>query len=655
MPVWRGNTYRFTVTAANATANATYINNGFTFTVTDTIAAGTVLFCTGTGAPTASGTLTRTSGTGDATITFSANTAPNTNWGTSTNWLTDGSGAGVPTVSTDAVFDNISSNCTVNVAGVCRNLNFNSGTGYTATIDMANTITVGTAAAGGQAITLSPGMGITGTGALRTIAAGTTTLRSNGRIWPNALFANAQTVSGITSIVALADDWTVGALVLGASTQNLTVTGAFTISVNGNLVFNSSNRLTGVAGALSTIRMIGTGSMSVTTTSPSIGINLTIDAGINTVTINSGIIFGGTTGGTSGFTFSYLSGTVTCIGVFVCAITNNGQDYNLNLSGSNSTTATTTSSSGVNFDILRIVSSTSTSPSEITVIGTLCAVNGLEFVSSGGAKQQVPIIGGTICVNGNLTLNAYSFPTVTAPTYIFRGTGTWSENLVLSSGTQMGLFGNVIINTTGVITLGAVVGVSTGTFTYTAGSIVFAGFGFKLFGATLVGFGSGGVVIENLYHTTSTGLTTGGSRVTLTDTAPVQITNLIFVDFLTTRVYVYGGNIGFIVNNFNFQQTGGTTTSLFLANSITYLVLNSFIFNARAINATQQMRTITGSTPNAIFTLAFGASQDVYGFGAANIDSSAGQTIWSRRGTLSNAINWDNWTYPRTRFSSFTS
>jgi len=175
MPIWRGNTYRFTVTAANATANATYINNGFTFTVTDTIAAGTVLFCTGTGAPTASGTLTRTSGTGDATITFSANTAPNTNWGTSTNWLTDGSGAGVPTVSTDAVFDNISSNCTVNVVSVCRNLNFNSGTGYTATIDMANQISVGTAAAGGQAITLSPGMGITGTSPLRTIAAGTTT------------------------------------------------------------------------------------------------------------------------------------------------------------------------------------------------------------------------------------------------------------------------------------------------------------------------------------------------------------------------------------------------------------------------------------------------------------------------------------------------
>lgn len=64
--------YVFTVTSANATAGAVYSNNGQTFTVNTTIAAGTTLTCTGTGAPTSSGTLTKVSGTGDATITFSA-------------------------------------------------------------------------------------------------------------------------------------------------------------------------------------------------------------------------------------------------------------------------------------------------------------------------------------------------------------------------------------------------------------------------------------------------------------------------------------------------------------------------------------------------------------------------------------------------------
>lgn len=66
----------FKVTAANATAGATYTNNGSTFTVTNTIAGGTTLLCTSTGVPLASGTLTKTSGTGDATISFSANSAP---------------------------------------------------------------------------------------------------------------------------------------------------------------------------------------------------------------------------------------------------------------------------------------------------------------------------------------------------------------------------------------------------------------------------------------------------------------------------------------------------------------------------------------------------------------------------------------------------
>ena len=46
--------YVFTVTSANATAGATYTNNGHTFTVVPggTIVAGVNLWLTGTGAPT---------------------------------------------------------------------------------------------------------------------------------------------------------------------------------------------------------------------------------------------------------------------------------------------------------------------------------------------------------------------------------------------------------------------------------------------------------------------------------------------------------------------------------------------------------------------------------------------------------------------------
>jgi len=70
-----GGVYYFTTSLANASIGATFINNAQTFTVQATIAPNTLLACTGTGAPTASGTLTKASGTGDATIAFSAVTA----------------------------------------------------------------------------------------------------------------------------------------------------------------------------------------------------------------------------------------------------------------------------------------------------------------------------------------------------------------------------------------------------------------------------------------------------------------------------------------------------------------------------------------------------------------------------------------------------
>jgi len=73
--------YVFTITSGNATAGATYTNNGKTFTVADTVVAGTTLVTTGTGNPLASGTLTKATGTGNATIAFSAFTTTTINQG----------------------------------------------------------------------------------------------------------------------------------------------------------------------------------------------------------------------------------------------------------------------------------------------------------------------------------------------------------------------------------------------------------------------------------------------------------------------------------------------------------------------------------------------------------------------------------------------
>lgn len=68
--------YVFFINSGSATAGATYTNNAVTYTVSATIASATQVTMTGNGAPTLSGTLTKASGTGDATLTFLAVRAP---------------------------------------------------------------------------------------------------------------------------------------------------------------------------------------------------------------------------------------------------------------------------------------------------------------------------------------------------------------------------------------------------------------------------------------------------------------------------------------------------------------------------------------------------------------------------------------------------
>ncbi len=68
--------YWFTITSGSATTGATYTNNSFTFTVLETVASKTLVSMSGTGAPTASGTLTKSGGTGDTTLTFQAVNLP---------------------------------------------------------------------------------------------------------------------------------------------------------------------------------------------------------------------------------------------------------------------------------------------------------------------------------------------------------------------------------------------------------------------------------------------------------------------------------------------------------------------------------------------------------------------------------------------------
>lgn len=69
-------TYIFAIATGAATVGATYTNNGVTFTVVETVAASLIVRMSGNGAPAVSGTLTKSGGTGDSTLTFYAVRAP---------------------------------------------------------------------------------------------------------------------------------------------------------------------------------------------------------------------------------------------------------------------------------------------------------------------------------------------------------------------------------------------------------------------------------------------------------------------------------------------------------------------------------------------------------------------------------------------------
>lgn len=62
--------YAFVISSGSATAAATYTNNGNTYTVLNTVSSNTLVYMSGTADPTSSGTLTKASGTGDSSLTF---------------------------------------------------------------------------------------------------------------------------------------------------------------------------------------------------------------------------------------------------------------------------------------------------------------------------------------------------------------------------------------------------------------------------------------------------------------------------------------------------------------------------------------------------------------------------------------------------------
>ncbi|NBP01604.1 MAG: hypothetical protein EBU90_16015 [Proteobacteria bacterium] len=620
------------------------------------------------------------------------------NWGTAGNWLTDASGSGVPTANTDATFDASSPNCIVNIASpVCRSLIC---TGYTNTLTMNNTnlLVVGaTTAPLGFSFILSSTMTIAGSGGVATRGGQNGTITMNGKTWPNSFSFHGVDLSSNNSTLTLTGPVVIGSNCgIGPGTFAITTfSGGQTISVGGNLTFNynGSTNATGVSNsANTTIIFNGTGNSTwsyIGGATPGISGNGTPYSMTLSININMGVggvltIANNTNITGYGNSFVHTSGTVITQGTFFF-VSVGSYFSSLDLKGSSSPTATTTNTDGVNFNNLTFRCTVNPPGTASPMISDICVVgnftfspttsnNGIRIGSSTG--KIIYINGSSFLLNngilaGNTTTNRLTFQLQTplsnssSITYEYTGSFTLASPIFPSYSNI-----NLIINTPATVIVknlsatrgGYIILGSFSNLTYTAGTLNYQSNvlgtdmgGLMLpstSGSTITGLANSGVKVENLLLN-GAGATSSG-YVTYNGSSTLNVGTVYFYNATLNLSFGFIGsqNISFDYLTLIRSSTVGSTLAFGNTGAIYTVKLGLKINNNNSAGAFTIVTTTIGGV-RAIFTLSPGASQDIYGTSSRDMDSSAGQTIWIRRGTLSSTINWDTWTYPKTIYQTF--
>ncbi len=202
--------------------------------------------------------------------------------------LTTGTGTSTLTGTTAIVMDGTGS-LTTSVSTKVLSLNL--------TINTAGTITIGTFRYGAGTLTYTAGTVITAGGSFAVVGTGTI-LNVSGINWNTVLLNN----SGTNTL--LSDLNISSTLTYGSGAINTIMNGLFNINANGSV---TSTITTGSVTGTATLRMIGTGTLSMASvTTGYLSNNLTFNAGANTITISG--------------TINYRTGTITnTSGLFVVA------------------------------------------------------------------------------------------------------------------------------------------------------------------------------------------------------------------------------------------------------------------------------------------------------------------------------------------------
>ena len=517
----------------------------------------------------------------------------NSAWSTATNWsLTSGGGAtgAVPTSTDNAILDANSGACTISSTSVCKTLNT---TGYTSTL----TLNAGINVSGN--ITIGVNTLWSGTGTLACYGDATThtaTITSNANIIgvPFQFYCN-----GSSSTFTLSGNLTVNALVSTSAS-----TGALTTTINSGNIFcktsfylHVANGTTCTTTGTAVIQLVGTGTL--TSGNGTLQNNLIINT--------SGVI---TWSGYAG-TLTYNTGTITYIAGTVTGTTNStlamtgattldlnngglGNYLNLKLSFASSSTITLISNAYTSLGVQNANSAT-------------CVVNGYGIYISGGTLQYYTMSGTTtFYIKGTCTMSS---------TYT-----TLQNNVVFDSSSSTitlgnnSYFGGTITYTSGVIN-------PTGTFTVT-GTTTFNTTGMTWGTMTI---NSGTITLNSLLSVTTFNITASNQTVT------------------------FAGSAGYTAGTLN--MTGVFNVTMILSTGITYTVSTSLNLLTNTITSPHIIKSGTPGT-KATFILSSGATQSSHYVTVTDIDSSAGQTIWVWKPTLSNTLNWNTLTNAAMQFSS---
>lgn len=380
-----------------------------------------------------------------------------------------------------------------------------------------------------------------------------------------------------------------GASAVLSLTNSLSCTGTFTMGANNGTINGSTLTVSGsisyTQGSLvgtTSIVMNGTGTLSCGATTYAIKNNLTINT--------SGTI-------TFGSIVNVSSATLTCTAGTVDTTTNLNSFYT-------NSTETTVLNFTPSFYTVRFLGT-------VTFNSNITAVN-LVITSS------TVINGNTLYMTGDMTFTN-NLSGTTNIEYI--GTGTWTGS---ASGGYY-LRNNLTINTAGTFIISGTASYGTGTITYVSGTVNASGSTLLILASPTLN--TAGIVWDNI----NIGVTS-----TIALTSPLTFTGTMT---MPNQAVTFTGS-GITGGTYSMTAALAATRVVTLVSGVTYTFNAIEITGATNTNKYRFVSSIGGSRANLVIPIT--GTQNLIYVDATDIDSSAGQTVWSFQQVISNTLNWGN-------------